>query len=110
MPDPLKWITAWRSKDKIGIFLRVAGDDVEFYHKFFSERFDALREEISPDIRIELPEEKNGWAEAFFLSLRLDNVDTLNADTEHSQIEWYAEYLNKYVNFLRPLASQLIPN
>lgn len=109
MPEPLRWITAWRSKDKIGIFLRVAGDDAEFFHKFFNERIDALKEEISPEIRIELPEDKNGWAEAFFLSLRLDNVDTLNQATEDRQIEWYAEYLNKFVNYLRPLTSQLIP-
>jgi len=110
MPDPLKWITAWRSKDKIGIFLRIAGDDVEFYQQFFSDRMNSLKAEISPDIRIELPEGKDGWAEAFFLSLRLDAVDTLNPETEKRQLEWYTEYLNRYVNYLRPLANQLPMN
>ena len=110
MPDPLKWITAWRSKDKIGIFLRIAGDDVEFYQQFFSDRMNSLKAEISPDIRIELPEGKDGWAEAFFLSLRLDDIDTLNPATEKRQLEWYTEYLNRYVNYLRPLANELPTN
>jgi hypothetical protein len=110
MPDPLKWITAWRTKDKIGIFLRIAGEDIDFYQQFFSERIDTLKAEISPDIRIEVPEGKDGWAEAFFLSLRLDDIDTLNLATETRQLEWYTEYLNKYVNYLRPLVNQLPPN
>ena len=71
---------------------------------------DALRAEISTDIRIELPEGKDGWAEAFFLSLRLDNVETLDTSTENRQLEWYTEYLNKYVNYLRPLVNQLPTN
>ena len=70
----------------------------------------SLKAEISPDIRIELPEGKDGWAEAFFLSLRLDAVDTLNPETEKRQLEWYTEYLNRYVNYLRPLANQLPMN
>jgi hypothetical protein len=110
MPDPLKWITAWRSKDKMGIFLRVTGENIDFYEQFFSERLDALRAEISTEIRMELPEGKDGWAEAFFLSLRVDNVDTLDPSTENRQLEWYTEYLNKYVNYLRPLVNQLPTN
>ena len=110
MPNPLKWITAWRSKDKIGVFLRVSGDNINFYNEFFSDRMDALRSEISPEIRIEMPEGKDGWAEAFFLSVRLDGVDTLDSSTEQLQINWFAEHLNKYVNFLRPLVKELPEN
>lgn len=110
LPDPLKWITAWRSKDKIGIFLRLARDDIEFYQQFFSDRIVSLREEISPAIRIETPEGKDGWGDALFLSIRLDDIDTLNPDTETFQIEWYNEYLNKYVNYLRALLNQLPPD
>ena len=55
-------------KDKIGIFLRIAGDDVEFYQQFFSDRMNSLKAEISPDICIELPEGKDGWAGVFLIT------------------------------------------
>ena len=111
MPEPLKWITAYRSKDRIGIFLRITGDRIDFYEQFFRDRMGALKAEISPDIRIELPDDKDdGWSAAFFLSLRVDNIDTLDPRTENRQLEWYTEHLNKYVNYLRPLVSQLPKN
>lgn len=110
MPNPLRWITAWRSKDKIGIFLRVAGGNSEFYNKFFNDRMETLKSEISPEIRISMPEDKNGWEDAFFLSVNLGGLDTLDPSTEQMQISWYSEHLNKYVNFLRPLIKQLPEN
>ena len=81
-----------------------------FYNKFFNDRMETLKSEISPEIRISMPEDKNGWEDAFFLSVNLGGLDTLDPSTEQMQISWYSEHLNKYVNFLRPLIKQLPEN
>ena len=57
-----------------------------------------------------MPEDKNGWEDAFFLSMNLGGLNTLDPSTEQMQIGWYSEHLNKYVNFLRPLIKQLPEN
>jgi len=107
LPDPLKWITAWRTKDRLGVFLRISNDDLNFYQSFFEERLEAMKAEVSPDIRIETPEEKNGWAEALFVSVALNDIDTLDPKTEETQIKWLSDHLNRFVNFLRPLINEL---
>ena len=108
LPDPLKWVTAARIKEsRLAVFLRISNDDVNFYQSFFEERLEAMRNEISPDIRIEIPEGKSGWTDALFISVTLDDIDTLDSKTEETQIKWLSDHLNRFVNFLRPLIKEL---
>jgi len=107
LPDPLKWITAWRTKDRLGVFLRIDNDEVNFYKSFFEDRLEVMRDEISPDIRVETPEGKSRWAEALFISVAWDDIDTLDPKNEETQIKWLSDHLNRFVNFLRPIIKEL---
>jgi len=109
LPGPFKWITAWRSKNQIGVFLRINNDETSFYQTFFEDRLENMKAELSPEIRIESPEGKDGWAEALFVSVRLDDIDTLDVSTEDLQLKWLSEHLNRFVNYIRPVINEL-PN
>ena len=67
MPEPLGRITAWRTKDRIGAFIRLTDDDADQHIKFFEERIDAMKSEISPDIDIGYPNGKGDWSNAYFI-------------------------------------------
>ena len=108
LPAPLKWITAWRSADKIGVFLRIEGNEVKNYQEFFTNQLDIMRAEISLDIRIESPENgSNTWSKALFLSVSLSGIDLYDQATTDKQIEWLGVHLDNFVNYLRPLVNQL---
>jgi len=108
LPAPLKWITAWRSKNQIGVFLRIDGDNIRKYQDFFTEQLELMQVEISPDIRLETPEEgTTGWSTALFVAVRKDDVDIYDPTTIEQQIEWYALHLDRFVNYVRPLVKQL---
>lgn len=108
LPAPLKWITAWRSKDQIGVFLRIDGVDIPKYKVFFEERLDLMREEISPDISVSIPAEGgDGWSTALFISVNDSEIDIYDPNTIDHQIEWLAEHLDKFINYIRPLVNQL---
>ena len=108
LPAPLKWITAWRSKDQIGVFLRIDGEDIPKYKVFFEERLDLMREEISSDISVNIPAEgSDGWSTALFLSVNYSEIDVYDPNTMDLQIEWLAEHLDKFVNYIRPILKQL---
>ena len=108
LPAPLKWITAWRSKNQIGVFLRIDGDNIRKYQDFFTEQLELMQVEISPDIYLGTPEEgTTDWATAFFVSVRKDDVDIYDPTTIEQQIEWYALHLDRFVNYVRPLVKQL---
>ena len=74
-------------KNQIGVFLRISTDETSFYQTFFEDRLENMKSELSPEIRIESPEGKDGWAEALFLSVRLDDIDTLDMSTEDLQLK-----------------------
>jgi len=108
LPAPLKWITAWRSKDQIGVFLRIDGEDIPKYKVFFDERLDLMREEISSDISVNIPSEgSDDWSTALFLSVNYSEIDVYDPNTMDHQIEWLAEHLDKFINYIRPLVNQL---
>ena len=108
LPAPLKWITAWRSKDQIGVFLRIDGEDIPKYKVFFEERLDLMREEISSDISVNIPSEgSDDWSTALFLSVNYSEIDVYDPNTMDHQIEWLAEHLDKFVNYIRPILKQL---
>ena len=108
LPAPLKWITAWRSKDQIGVFLRIDGEDIPKYKVFFEERLDLMREEISSDISVNIPAEgSDDWSTALFLSVNYSEIDVYDPNTMDHQIEWLAEHLDKFINYIRPLVNQL---
>ena len=108
LPAPLKWITAWRSKDQIGVFLRIDGEDIPKYKVFFDERLDLMREEISSDISVNIPSEgSDDWSTALFLSVNYSEIDVYDPNTIDLQIEWLAEHLDKFVNYIRPILKQL---
>jgi hypothetical protein len=108
LPAPLKWITAWRSKDQIGVFLRIDGDDIRKYQDFFVAQLDLMKEEISPDISINTPEEgSSDWSTAFFVSVNTAGIDLYDQTTTQHQIEWLGMHLDKFVNYVRPLVKQL---
>jgi len=108
LPAPLKWITAWRSKDQIGVFLRIDGEDIPKYKVFFDERLDLMKEEISSDISVNIPADgSDGWSTALFLSVNYSEIDVYDPNTIDLQIEWLAEHLDKFVNYIRPLLKQL---
>ena len=47
-----------------------------------------MKAKIFPDIRILSSDDKdNGWSAAFFLSLRVDNIDTFDPCSENRQLE-----------------------
>jgi len=50
---------------------------------------------------------KFGWADALFVSVTLDDIDTLDPITEETQVKWFSDHLNRFVNFLRPLINEL---
>ena len=67
-----------------------------------------MQVEISPDIRLETPEEgTTGWSTALFVAVRKDDVDIYDPATIEQQIEWYALHLDRFVNYVRPLVKQL---
>lgn len=108
LPAPLKWITAWRSNNQIGVFLRIDGDDIAKYQVFFEEQLSLMREEISPDISLSIPaEEGDGWSAALFLSVHSSKIAVYDPSTMENQIEWLGQHLDKFVNYLRPLVNKL---
>lgn len=108
LPAPLKWITAWRSKNQIGVFLRIDGDNIRKYQDFFTEQLELMQVEISPDIRLGTPDEgTTDWSTAFFVAVRKDDVDIYDPTTIEQQIKWYALHLDRFVNYVRPLVKQL---
>lgn len=107
LPKPLKWITAYRSKDRIGVFLRINSVNLEGYFNFFTDRLDQMRLEISQDITVEIPSGKDEWSKALFVGVTLYGVDTLDPTTERMQIEWISNHLNRFINFLRPIMKDL---
>ena len=108
LPAPLKWITAFRSNDQIGIFLRIDREDIRKYQVFFEGQLDLMREEISPDISVSIPAEgSESWSTALFISVNSSKIDLYDSNTIDLQIEWLAEHLDKFVNYIRPILKQL---
>ncbi|MDA9020044.1 hypothetical protein N9H60_02570 [Flavimaricola sp.] len=107
LPKPLKWITAYRSRDRIGVFLRIDSENIDEYFEFFTGRLEQMRAEISPDISVDIPDQKEGWRKALFVGVTLYGVDTLDPTTESMQINWISDHLNRFVNFLRPIIREL---
>ena len=106
MPEPLGRITAWRTKDRIGAFIRLTDDDADQHIKFFEERIDAMKSEISPDIDIGYPDNKRDWSNAYFIGTVLE-IDTQDPKTAPEQIKWLNTTLNKFVNYLRPIIGEM---
>ncbi|MQG89134.1 MAG: hypothetical protein FI699_09790 [SAR202 cluster bacterium] len=108
LPAPLKWITAWRGKDQIGVFLRIDGDDIRKYGEFFTDQLELMKAEISQDITIGTPEDgKSDWSTAFFIMVETDGIDLYDPATTEHQIDWLGMHLDKFVNYMRPLVKQL---
>ena len=108
LPYPLNWITAYRTKNSIGVFLRITGEDVARYQEFFEGQLDILKNEISPDVRLQTPDAaSNKWSSAFFIVVTYKDIDTLDPKNEEFQIDWLKIHLNKFVNYLRPLIVNL---
>lgn len=107
LPKPLKWITAYRSKDRIGVFLRINSVNLDEYFDFFNGRLEQMKIEISQDIIVEIPDEKGDWSAALFIGVTLYDVDTLDPSTEEMQLDWISDHLNRFVNFLRPIIKEL---
>ena len=107
--EPFQWITAWRSKDEFGIYLKLSlsnEPEAEKAKAFFSERLDELKSGIDPHVRVETSDDKTGWARGFWIALKVTDTDTANPATEQMQIEWFQDRLNKFVNTIRPLMNQ----
>ena len=108
IPEPFKWVTAWRSKNnKIGVFARCASEDVDQVYEFFLEKKSQLESELGPEVRLEFNKDGSGWENAFFISIQNDSVgDIYDRATYDSQIAWLSENLNNYVTTLRPMARE----
>ena len=108
LPDPLKWLTAYRSKDRIGVFLRIDDENLEGYYQFFTDRMPQMRQEISNEIRCEISNSSDKWAKGnLFIGVTKLDIDTSDPDTIGSQIEWLGNHVNRFVNFLRPIVHQI---
>ena len=101
-PEPFGWITAYRQKDRIGVFCGVDPDEAVQARQFFEDYTQQLRDEINPDLRLEFEERKKGWGNGFYISVHKE-IDTLDDSTVTQQVRWFADTLNAYVNVLRPL-------
>jgi len=108
IPEPFKWVTAWRSKNnKIGVFARCASEDVDQVYEFFLEKKSQLESELGPEVRLEFNKDGSGWENALFISIQNDSVgDIYDRATYDSQIAWLSENLNNYVTTLRPMARE----
>ena len=108
IPEPFKWVTAWRSKNnKIGVFARCASEDVDQVYEFFLDKKSQLESELGPEVRLEFNRDGSNWENAFFISIQNDSVgDIYDRDTYDSQIAWLSENLNNYVTTLRPMARE----
>ena len=73
-----------RTKDRIGAFIRLTDDDADQHIKFFEERIDAMKSEISPDIDIGYPDNKRDWSNAYFIGTVLE-IDTQDPKTAPEQ-------------------------
>ena len=108
LPDPLRWLTAYRSKDRIGVFLKIDDENVSGFYEFFSDRLSQMEKEISSEISCQISDNVDKWANgSLFIGVTKLNVDTTDPSTVAFQIEWLSEHLNKFVNFLRPIIHQL---
>ena len=101
-PEPFGWITAYRQKDRIGVFCRVNPDQALDAQQFFENYKQQLRDEINPELRFEFEEKRKGWGNGFHISVH-KVIDTLDDSTLEEQITWFSDTLNAYVNVLRPL-------
>ena len=104
LPDPLRWLTAFRSNEnRIGVFLRISGENAHQYEIYFEPLLKAMREEISPDIKMELQDKTS----SLDILVEKNDVDIYSPETTEFQIEWLGTHLNKFVNFLRPLIKEM---
>lgn len=102
-PEPFEWVTAYRSKDKIGVFCSVNLDkNAAEVKTFFEEYEDQLKDEIGQSLRYEFITDKKDWGNGFFISINTV-FDTLDDSTINDQLAWEIRTLNAYVNTLRPL-------
>ena len=104
LPDPLRWLTAFRSNEnRIGVFLRIRGENAHQYEIYFKPLLKAMREEISPAIKMELQDKTS----SLDILVEKNDVDIYSPETTECQIKWLGTHLNKFVNFLRPLIKEM---
>lgn len=104
LPDPLGRLTAFRSNEnRIGVFLRISDEKAHQYEIYFRSLLEAMQEEISPDIKMELQDKKS----SLDILVEKNDVDIYSPETTECQIKWLGTHLNKFVNFLRPLIKEM---
>lgn len=104
LPDPLGRLTAFRSNEnRIGVFLRIRGENAHQYEIYFKPLLKAMREEISPAIKMELQDKTS----SLDILVEKNDVDIYSPETTECQIKWLGTHLNKFVNFLRPLIKEM---
>jgi hypothetical protein len=102
-PQPFNWITAYRTKDRIGIFCTVnLEDNAENARDFFEEYHEQLKNEIDESIRLEFETEKKGWGNGFSIAIS-KYLDTYDDSTINEQMNWLTKTMNGFVSSLRPL-------
>ena len=105
-PKPFSWFTAYRttgSPKRIGIFVKYAGPEQQSLYDFFSKNTDLLKEEVHADIQVAITDGKKiKWENGFSVWLRKE-LDWSDDATTEEQMAWFSEYLNRFVNSMRPL-------
>lgn len=100
LPDPVKWVTVYRSKDKVGLFMPLSGEDGIAFYEWLEGQADALREESGLALTFERDPNDADKAQ---ISVTAPRVQFVDADAQQA---WLRGNANKFVTLVRPLISR----
>ena len=100
LPEPVKSITAFRTKDKTGLFMTLSGETGFSFYEWLAGQAEAARQESGLDLRFEM-----GPAESRKGTVSITASAAALADEVAQQL-WLCHTSNKLVTLIRPLISR----
>lgn len=100
MPDPLKWITTYRTaKGDAGFFFRLKGDDGQIIY----EELSAARERLEAEIGMPFAEQD---AKDDPFEIMISFAYPGDPFDDHAYLAWLVENANRVISTLRPFVAQ----
>jgi hypothetical protein len=100
LPEPVKWMTAYRSRDKLGLFLALSDGEGFAFYAWLEGQADALRQESDLPLKFEQGPIGSNKGQVSLTVPKAELVD------DSAQLEWLREGANRLVTLFRPLISR----
>ena len=102
LPEPVKWMTAYRSRDKLGLFLALSDNEGFAFYEWLEGQADALRQESGLPLTFEQDPSGSNRGQVSLTVPKAELVDDI------AQLEWLRERANRLVTLFRPLISRWV--